>query len=463
MIWILFLSLIALAVVAYIFEKRDILSPWTISCVMFAISVFFALMNRRRWGYELSPLVVIAILSGLLAFGAGCVLVYAVAERSASVPRAGVRENSVSAVPPGALKKTAPARREPVDIPGTAIFITVAAMLFVFAYIFIATYRYSLTVGNDEGVRGMIRYTREAIVLPGHKTLGRVAGHLNLLSECVRIVFIFFFLYNCILCKFRAKWLLYLLPPLVDVFTQILGTGRTFAIRIAAMTLLTAFVMYNTRYGWKRSVTLRVVGFGAAALGLFFVAFTLMGLLTGKTGVRSVWDTISIYTGLSIPSFDVYLNTPRQESSLFGGETLYGIYNILRTLGADLPETVRHLEFAHFGDYAGNVYTSLRRYVNDYGFAGMIVIQFLLGALSAAFYRYIKKAQNPGFPLIIYSYLFYILVMQGIDELLFSSLAGTTGIYTLLYLVVIYITFRYLSYSRQHVTRRRFAGEKARA
>ncbi len=440
MIYLLFFTLIAMAGAAFIAERRDILSPWTISCIMFAVSTFFAVANVNRWGYSLTPSAVIVILSGLLAFGAGSMLAAFVSERS----------RPAEPVKAPALEAGRAEPRRPLDLPAPVIAVSCAVMLAVFAYVFVETYKYSVEVGNDKGVSGMIYYTYTANIQPGNR-LGRAVGHLNLISESIRTVFLFFFFYNCILSRFRKKWLFYLLPPAIDVFTQTLGTGRVFAIRLAAMSLLTAFVMYNIRYRWNRRVTFRIIGFGAAALALFFLVFTLLGFLTGKTGVRSVWDTISIYTGLSIPSLDVYLNTPHEPPSIWGEETLYGIHDILRTLGADIPERVRHLEFVHFGDFAGNVFTSLRRYIHDYGFAGMLLIQFALGLLYSSFYNFIKTRQTPGFSLIVYSYLFYTLAMQGIDDVILSMTIGTTIIYRLVYLAIAYYLLKSLAVGRERV------------
>lgn len=434
MILPLFLALIALTGVAYILERRDILSPWVISCVMFTISAFFALANAQNWGYSLSPNAVLVILSGLFAFGLASILVSVLVERHSQVKKV-------------VMVKGRQDPQKPFDIPGAALVMIIVLMTGIFLYIFIKTYQFSVEQGNTYGISQMIKYARQGLLQPGNN-LGRIVGHLNLISECMQLVFLYIFLHNCLLCVFRKKWLLYLLPIGIDIAVQTLGTGRIFMINMASSILIIGFVLYNFRYGWSRQLTLRIIAAGAAALLLFFIVFTLLGYLTGKSQLRSVWDMISIYTGLSIPSLDVFLSSPREEPSIWGEETLYGLHNILRTLGMDIPVDVRHLEFVSFGEASGNVYTSLRRYIHDYGFAGMLIVQFLLGVLYSAFYQFIKHKDRAGFSLIIYSWMFYALVMQGIDEQVLCTMISTTPVYKLTYLFIIYYSLQYLSRKR---------------
>ena len=107
---------------------------------------------------------------------------------------------------------------------------------------------------------------------------------------------------------------------------------------------------------------------------------------------------VSVYTGMSIPSLDYWLNKAKDLSTVFGEETLYGVTSVLRKLNlVHLKETVRHLEFVDFGDASGNVYTCLRRYINDYGYAGMLFMQGAVGAFYSLFYNNIKKRMDLEF------------------------------------------------------------------
>lgn len=444
MIYILFFSLVAMAILAYVFERKDILSPWVITCIMYTISTFFAMVNINRWQFTLSSGTVLVILSGLVAFGLGTLLFsYLFHKESASIFR------------PKRLLASSEITYKEIDIPYWLILAVCGMLILIFGYLFVKTYQFSVQEGNTQGLAQMMRYARNGFIQPG-KGLGRLANHMVLINECLQLIFLFFFMHNCILCRFRKKWLLYLCPVGIVVAAQILGTGRTFMIMLLSTILLFGFLMFNLRWGWNSKTTIRIIMLGCIALILFFAVFTLLGYLTGKSKVRGVWDTISLYTGLSIPSLDVYLSKPRVPSDVLGKETLYGLRTILKTLGFDIASEVRHLEFSEFANgISGNVYTNLRRYINDYGYAGMLVLQFIVGSAYSLFYNYLKSQKKVGFPLILYSMLFFPLVMQGIDELLLSSMVNTTTIYKIIYFVFFYSVIKWLSKETASMPRRR--------
>ena len=109
----------------------------------------------------------------------------------------------------------------------------------------------------------------------------------------------------------------------------------------------------------------------AAALGVFFYSVFPVWIYYRKSQGGKLFDMVSVAAWeISIPSLDYWLNKAKDLSTVFGEETLYGVTSVLRKLNlVNLKETVRHLEFVDFGDASGNVYTCLRRYINDYGYA----------------------------------------------------------------------------------------------
>ncbi len=149
---------------------------------------------------------------------------------------------------------------------------------------------------------------------------------------------------------------------------------------------------------------------------------------------------VSVYTGMSIPSLDVWLNKAKDIPTVFGEETMYGVTSVLRKLNIIqyLRETVRHLEFVDFGDATGNVYTCFRRYINDFGYVGMLLVQTAVGSFYSVFYNNIKRENGFGILLIFYGILMYPLLMQSIDELILSSYLSTSYVYLVIYILVFY-------------------------
>ena len=235
------------------------------------------------------------------------------------------------------------------------------------------------------------------------------------------------------------------MPAVLYVCIGVIGTGRTFAIEIMAYMIVACFLMVKQRNNWSNRETVIFITVAIIAVVVFLLLFTLLGYLTGKSQLRAnPMEFIAYYTGMSIPSLDVYLKSAPKENVIFGQETLYGIHSILRTLGFDLPIFTAPLEFVNFNGDNGNVYTSLRRYINDYGIMGMFILQYLIGVFYSVIYKYVRYGRFSNFAIILYAFFAFALVMQPIEENLLRIHVSTNLVYSLGYLGILYYLFIYL-------------------
>jgi oligosaccharide repeat unit polymerase len=181
---------------------------------------------------------------------------------------------------------------------------------------------------------------------------------------------------------------------------------------------------------WKRINTFKIYAICLLGVVVFYAVFIYLGTFTAKTSLENASEKIAIYSGGSIVALDRYLTDGHMHrSSIFGQETLINVYGLLSKIGFNAPTFSRHLEAISLGGYATNVYTSLRRYISDYGYLGMILMQILLGVFFGGFYMKIKSLKTPSILMLIYSYLFYALIMQGIDEILMSNMLNYVTVY----------------------------------
>ncbi len=432
MIYILLIALIMMLAIAFICSKGDILSPWVITCGVFIFSTLVATFNIEEWGFALSPITLIVVIGCLLAFGAGELTVsYAFDSRFSHAVNTQRSQTHFS-------------QKKPIHIPFVVLLLIFTFMAVAVLLYFKKTYEISLLAGNPGGYDMLLKYARDYLLIPGN-SLGKLYGHLNLICKMLEYVFIFVFLYNIVFFKFRPYYLLYLFPLGFYFIIGILGTGRTFFIEILASSVIMGFLFVKQRNNWSNKETAVFIGFAVGAVTLFLVAFALLGYLKGYYGqLKDAFDTISFYAGMSIPSLDAYLTSTPTENVIFGEETLYGVHSILRALGFDIPTMNRHLEFVNFNDVKGNVYTSIRRYINDYGIVATITLQYGIGCFYNVLYKYIRYGRCSLFMIAIYSWFSYALVMQSIDELLLSSYLSTTLVYSLAYLSILYYLFIYL-------------------
>lgn len=140
-------------------------------------------------------------------------------------------------------------------------------------------------------------------------------------------------------------------------------------------------------------------------------------------------------------------NTPIEAKSyfsstkFFGIHTFSGIYSLLRKIGFKIPDSIIALEYIRCGDYLSNIYTPLRRYIQDFGIIGMTLIMFFIGFC----YKKLilsNKEENSSSLLAIYTAQFlFSLFFMSIEERVFMDVILIRSVYIM---VCIYFVYQWL-------------------
>jgi len=421
-IQILVIALIIMLIMTYLLFNRDILTPFFITIGMFLVSSLVAWLNVDKWGFSLSYFTILIMISMLMSFGAGAYFAKAVSRR----------------IDVNKPQKT----MERIEIYPLITLVFIFVLLLFLAKACQIIYAMSLQYGNTEGLMAMWSTARSAVLDYGANK-SRLLNHMTAFAKAIGFIYCWLFLQNIVTKKLKKSDLLLGVPVILAILIQILGTlSRGFLIEWIAYIIMLYFILYSKFHGWKKMNMTRLLIIGGSALALFFVFFAMLGIMGQRLGDRSILDTIFFYTGMSIPSFDGFLTNYVSKTAAIGGETLYGIHSVMQKLGFELPEQSRHLEFISFNGTSGNVYTSLRRYINDYGILGTYIIQFYLGAFYTFFYQCLKKHSNT-FLMLAYAILAHPLLMQGIDELFLSQYAAVGTVNLCIYMIFAYLTIYY--------------------
>lgn len=239
----------------------------------------------------------------------------------------------------------------------------------------------------------------------------------------------------------------YLVPVSLFLAISTLSSGRMEILYFVVSALAMAYTLYKRKTKWRRNFNLRVVRISVVSFVLFFAVFYLLGYLTGKSDRSSFFNIISLYAGSSVAALDRFLEGFSYDISNFGSETLHGLANVLQSFGITTNLTGnRVLEFVHLGTmpYRTNIYTSFRRLLNDYGYFGMILVQFLTGILYSVVYLKNKynRYQNEKLGILLYAFLLRYLVFQVIDERVVLNICTTT---TVVQIVVTLFLFRFVA------------------
>lgn len=423
--YILLINLFVLLCLSYFLSKGDLISPWFISVGVYMISSSVAVINLNRWGESISSNTVLTITIALLAFGIGQI--------TSDILK--INNNTV---------KTDNTYR--ITIPLYRILFAFSIGLLVVFLMYRRLVGIAV-IGGYSGSGYLLNYARIAII-HYNASWGSIAGILQFITMGIGYLFTYALVNNILyeerLFKGLKNNLIYLLPIIPYILVEIMSTSRSGFIRLATMILFFGIITWKVQKGWKNAIkkNFRLIIVASLLLIAFYVTFINLGDLTGKNLVYNLNDTISVYTGGSIVSLDNYLENRQFNSINFGEETLYGVKHIFDKIAFDVSVENRHLEFIYFNNgYSTNVYTALRRYIHDYGYFGMVVIQFFIGFFFGAFYKLIKKKNKANLLMIIYAYIANALVMQSIDDSFLTVFLSVSQIFSILFIIVCYKFF----------------------
>ncbi|WP_342479453.1 O-antigen polymerase [Paenibacillus sp. FSL F4-0097] len=427
MIFILISFLLLMFFLSYFITKRDLMSPWVISCCMFILSCLFIVPNVGNWNVDLSLKTLMTIGLGLLSFGLGEMTVRRLYKTKLSYHYEISKKNNEN-MP-----------REPINIHTVIIVLSIIFMSVVtfFYYKQVLNIAYSAGYSSSSNLP-MLKFARIATTSLDELNTNKILGQFVIISYSYTYLILFVLLYNLIFTKFRKKYFLYIVPILIYVIQIILTGGRTQFIYLVSSAFLISVILYNIKNGWKNDKNLKYLRIGLFTFISMLLIFYLLGSYTGKTAKLNLVDTLSIYTGSSVVALDHFLQNPGSSSEFFGGSTLFGIYDILRIFDGHFPKLLKQAEFVGIGNYETNVYTSYMRYIKDFSFFGFVLIEIFLGIFYSALYLNLRIVNKPGVNLIIYAILFQTIIECSIEERFFMNVLSLGYLIRIFYLILLY-------------------------
>lgn len=421
MIFFLLFFILLITIFIYYYSYKYILHPAVMVGFIFSLSVFVAVVNYSNWG-DISVLTFTVILCGLFFFWLGCAIgdkFRIIIGKREEYPIINVDVLSIS-------------------ISKTKTVIVVAVMIIVTILDF---WDIQSIAGNAEGILSITTSARIA-TYKGEAIVSHGIFLQQALYACraLTYVYIYYVFYKLVITKQRVK-LLELLPILLYFVQALLSTGRTEFIYIFYTILFLNYVFIQNNKSWKPIQDFRFLKKIIIVVIVFFVIFITISN-SRKGGSVNIFDTISNYTGSSIPALNIYINENGISScaSFWGEETQSLVYSILRAVGLSAKSTTVFMPPVYIGTNSTmtNIYTAFRRWIHDYGFFGMLFISMMLGWLYSAGFRKIKDERLLDWKLIVFAFISYPLVELSIEERFFSNLITARTVYCVLYIYVLY-------------------------
>lgn len=419
MIYLLFFLVLLLAIVCFILLNRDLLSPSFWACIMFLIGVIINIINVYRWGTSYSIKSIAIIMLGLTCIMCGEFVVTSLNRpRHILSKKKSIYNNFHS---------------RPIMINDIKL-IVILIVMFVCLFIDIRSMNRALNVDNI-----FTSLYGAAHTSTGGSFTRRLVVAVN---KGFAYCFIYLIFYNKIICRDKIQKKFFL-PIIIYCLDALINTGRIVFIRLIVYTLFLFILFYVRNNGNRMKQVLKVFAVGVVALIAFFLIFTLMGKLLGKGIYNSAIDVIYYYTGSSIYTFNQYVVQGRTSSAYFGEHTLYGIYNILHYLISSIPHINNpSLEVTYIPHWYSNIYTAFRRYYQDFGWAGMVVIPTFLGIFFTKLKMQAQLDDTYGWKCIFFAYSIYPIIEIAIEERFFMTYLSFS---TFFELIVMYCIFKFVT------------------
>lgn len=397
---------------------KNLLSPSVELTAMYSISLFCFCLYANTWKTDLYIKTIIVIVIGVICFVLG-----EAGSNKIRLKLTGIKSSENKA----AL----------LEIPKVTFLILTIISLVTLVLYFRYSYDYSVAAGNKYGYAYMLTYIYYGKYNltgmpdePTYITMGRVV------SQVFSMYSFYVLANNTIIKRFKARYLVYVIPILIYILQASLSGGRTQYFRLLIQLMIISLSTYSLngskrlkKVNYKQIVKVILLGVG------FLIAYRLYGVMRGS--LSSEWDNILSYPGTTIEALNLYL-VKGESSQYFGEETLMIIYGILNKLGGNFPVSSLALPSVTWTNGGTNVYTALRRYVADYTILGMAMIQFCQGLFYGILYKKMRQKRTST-SILIYAYLMYPVVESIFEE---RFLIGICSAGTIYILVCIYIMNR---------------------
>lgn len=427
---LLFVLTLFMLFLSYYMTKKTILSPSVICCLMFTVSTFLLLIYAKEWNVNLSFLTIFYIIWSLF-----CVLCGEfIANKTKSQKTYLKSEEEIEE------KKEKEIKINKWITYICVIFIVLTAILYYreLAKI-VANSEYAQSVYGQE--YSFFMQARWARTLEDANVNIFVQLMLTV-SEAIACVYAYIILYNYIIHKKLCKNIAAYAVIIIYVVATFMTTGRSKMLNFCIYLIVVFLILFSKKNNWKNNqngkLFTKILVIFLVALWLFYMA----GKLTEKSSnYENFLDNFANYFSSSIYAFNEYVQNPGRfdgDSNFFGIHTLSGLYSFLRKFGFDIPANIVALEYIQCGNYLTNIYTPLRRYLQDFGFIGLTIIMMFLGFFYSKLLNSNKKKNASGLKVIITGYLFFPLFYICIEERFFMDVIINRTVYTIISIILVY-------------------------
>lgn len=424
-IWLILVGLLG---IAFIVSKYDVMHPFVILMCTMTFSFSMMITKADAWHMHFSTFAGIILVTSLITFGIGALW-----------SDWNLKKIKNSEQPLDEIQKLEP----PLHIKNIIYWSSILLMIVFLYFNFNTVYMTSLKLGNTNGYSGMIRTVRLAQEHGLTTAFSRWYSYRDTFSTSFTYFSLYIFFYNIFFAQ-KPFWqsIKYLMPVVFYIPMLILSGGRLGLLQFVVFVITVSSFLYQKKHNFDlESRKITIVGFILSGIG-FLLLFLGFGFFTGKVSFngRDPFTILVHYAGLSMPAFSSFLNSSFLEMDSIGNSTLWDLTRKFAVFGLNVPAPTIFLTFIDFNGTTTNVYTAMRRYINDYGYIGMYFIMFFLGMFYTAIYNLIRFKCKNSVWIIIYAMICLPLYFSINDDMFLAKIIKTSELYQM---GLIYIFYRF--------------------
>lgn len=438
-IYSLCIILIFLICVSYTIFNRDLFSPSVVICLVFTLSILALIVNKKVWNVEFHWNSFFVLTVGLLFFFFGEVVMYFIV---GTKKKQSYKLNEES--------KSQIKKLEYISMDEWKVNVTIVFSIITLILYFKEVYRVSILAGNTGGIANMMVFYREFV----SRNIASIGNGVNVVvlqmakvTHISALIFTFIiinnYFYNRSLKKEKKKFVF-----IIIYFLQIILSGaRQSLINYFGAVLLIYYVLWLRDVNWTKVINSKFIKIGIMSIIMVFLIFFSFRTVVGRTGrlqEENIITYITHYMGGSIQAFDMYMQLPPSKSVLVGSETFTSLYSFLQKYMKWNTTIMKSLEFRFIGNNRTNVYTAFRRYYQDFGYVGIIILPMLMSMFYSWFYYKKVKYNNDSYKnnklLLIYALIFFPLIFISIEENFYSTIISANY---LIYIVIFNIMYSF--------------------
>ena len=437
---ILLLIFIILLVANYFYYKKELTSPSIIFCLTYTLSIFCALLNIKNWNINFHINTFLVLLIGGIIFVTTSNIIYSIYNKK--------------------YKNNKPLKINKIEVPRIILMILVFYDIIILLILLKNVLMIAAKYGDFNTLPQALNLYKN---FTSYEGVARLPNYLTILLKPLMagayigiLVFVNNFIYNKMNKIKKDDNYKYLIFPLLYVIERYLESNRGATLNLLIALIVIIILIWSISNNWKKIIqfkTILLLGLsGILALFVFYLSAGISGRVTDK----KPFDYITMYVGGSIECFNLWMQEPDEVRVVHGEYTFSRTISDLNEIGiTDYKlENINYSKRLFYEDvFIGNIYTSYRSWIHDYGYIGAIILQIILASIITILYCVIRfnTTKNQLFFILLYGYTIYTIFMHPVDSYFYLEMFTKSNIAVILMMTIMYIIIiKYNKYIKKH-------------